>query len=93
LSAGTPAARAVYWNVTKLRMNLLRLALLGLLAGGAAQPELFGPAANAFDRVHGRLDMARLFAAAVRLPGGQVLVTGGYGAGAAETNRAWMYTP
>ena len=64
-----------------------------LLAGGAAQPELYDPAANAFAPVSGRLDVARLFAAAVRLPGGRVLVTGGYGPGVAETAQAWVYTP
>ncbi len=64
-----------------------------LLAGGAAQPELFDPIANAFERVEGRFDLPRLFAAAERLPGGQVLVTGGYGVGAVETAGAWVYTP
>ena len=64
-----------------------------LLAGGAAQPELFDPAANAFELVPGRLDVARLFAAAARLPGGRVLITGGDGLGAPETAAAWLYTP
>ncbi len=64
-----------------------------LLAGGAVQPELFDPAADAYARVRGRLDVARLFAAAVRLPDGQVLISGGYGPGATETSQAWLYSP
>ncbi len=64
-----------------------------LLAGGAAQPEIFDPRDNAWQRADGRLDAARLFARAVRLATGQVLITGGYAPNHPETRNAWLFTP
>ncbi len=84
-------------------MNEPRYKLLGstvnlpdgsvLVAGGASTPELLGPTADAFTEVHGRLDGARLFAAAAPVDGGSVLVTGGYDERIVPTRQAWLYEP
>lgn len=63
-----------------------------LVAGGAPQAETYDPAAGTSHLVDG----ARLsgqFAAAAPLPGGRVLITGGYGSGRGPGAGAWLFEP
>jgi hypothetical protein len=64
-----------------------------LLAGGAPTAELFDPAAQAFSPVPGELAGSRSFAAAVPLPDGVVLVTGGYDETITLTDEVARYVP
>ncbi|MFQ5668816.1 MAG: Kelch repeat-containing protein [Candidatus Binatia bacterium] len=61
-----------------------------LVAGGAAQPELFHPADRIFVPVKGELDGPQMFATATRLPTGQVLVLGGYDDRIKSSASAWL---
>ncbi len=64
-----------------------------LLAGGAARPEIYDPAAAGFRPVGGAAMMLGSFSAATRLADGSVLVTGGYGQGRGATAQAWLFRP
>lgn len=62
-----------------------------LVAGGGPTLELWQPARRTF-RTVGRTGAALSFATATHLPGGDVLVTGGYDARTiAVSRRAWVY--
>ncbi len=65
-----------------------------LIAGGAAQPEIYDAASNSFRPVGGsRLD-SYLFSTATRLANGVVLIVGGYAKpGGPAVNHAWLYQP
>jgi hypothetical protein len=65
-----------------------------LIAGGAAQPEIYDAASNSFHSVGGsRLD-SYLFSTATRLSNGEVLIVGGYARpGGPAVNHAWLYQP
>lgn len=64
-----------------------------LIAGGAAQAEVFDPRRSAFTVVEGEARMRGSFSAVTVLPNGQALITGGYGQGFGPTNAAWLFTP
>ena len=64
-----------------------------LIAGGAPSAELFDPAAEAFSPVSGQLAGSRSFAAAVPLPDGVVLVTGGYDETITVTDEVARFVP
>ena len=64
-----------------------------LLAGGATRAELYDPASEKFTLVGGDAQMAGQFSASALLPGGLVLVTGGYGEGRCPRPTAWIYEP
>ena len=64
-----------------------------LLAGGATRAELYDPAAERFVIVGGDARMAGQFSAVAPLPGGRVLITGGYGEGRGPRSDAWIYEP
>jgi hypothetical protein len=64
-----------------------------LIAGGAAQAEVFDPRHNSFTVVGGEARMRGSFSAVTVLPNGQAIITGGYGQGFGATNAAWLFTP
>ncbi len=64
-----------------------------LISGGAPDAEVFDPATGAFAVVAGTPRFPGLFSAAATLPGGRVLVTGGYGSGTGPVASAWTYQP
>ncbi len=64
-----------------------------LIAGGAPDAEVFDPATNTFAVVAGAARLPGLFSAVAALPGGRVLVTGGYGVGTGPVASTWMYQP
>jgi hypothetical protein len=66
---------------------------LVLLAGGASQTELYDPRTHRFTVVASSERMAGQFSAAAPLPGGGVLITGGYGNGTGPRASAWVYRP
>ena len=82
-------------------MNLSRYKLQGttvllrngkiLIAGGAAQAEIFDPTANTFDIATGKFESMRLFATATLLQDGQVLIIGGYDENQKVSSKAWIY--
>lgn len=61
-----------------------------LVAGGAAQFELYDPAKRAFVTLAGNLNGAREFATASLLPSGDVLVLGGYDEQIQTSALAWL---
>lgn len=61
-----------------------------LVAGGAAQVELYDPSKRAFATVAGSLDGSRQFATANLLPSGDVLVLGGYDEQIRTSAAAWL---
>jgi len=64
-----------------------------LLAGGAPRAEEYDPATGRSDLVGGTVRLAGQFSAAALLPGGRVLVTGGYGEGRGPGASAWVVEP
>ncbi len=62
-----------------------------LLAGGATQVEEYSPTSGDSRLVEGEVRLAGQFSAATVLPGGRVLITGGYGEGAPPGASAWIY--
>ena len=64
-----------------------------LLMGGSAVTELYDPVRRTFATLSPGVGVARLFAAATRLPDGGVLLTGGYGTGVASSAGAWVFRP
>lgn len=61
-----------------------------LVAGGAARIELYVPAKRAFATLEGSLGGSREFATASLLPGGDVLVLGGYDEQIQTSASAWL---
>lgn len=82
-------------------MNLSRYKLQGttvllnngkiLIAGGAAQAEIFNQTTKTFEVAAGKFETARLFATATLLPNGQVLIVGGYDNNNTVSEQAWIY--
>jgi hypothetical protein len=64
-----------------------------LVAGGAETVEVFDPARNAFQLGATTSPLPGSFSAAAALADGSVLITGGYGNGAAARAGAWLFTP
>jgi hypothetical protein len=64
-----------------------------LIAGGAAQAEVFDPRRSSFTVVGGEARMRGSFSAVTVLPNGEAIITGGYGQGFGATNAAWLFTP
>jgi hypothetical protein len=64
-----------------------------LLMGGSAVTEIYDPVRRSFATVSPGVGVARLFAAAARLPDGGVLLTGGYGTGVSASAGAWVFRP
>jgi hypothetical protein len=62
-----------------------------LLAGGALQAELYNPRTGGSTLVSSASRLAGQFSAAASLPGGRVLITGGYGLGRGPRTDAWIY--
>ena len=61
-----------------------------LVAGGAAQPELWDPADQVFVPVDGELSGAQMFASVTWLVTGDVLVLGGYDERTRPSANAWL---
>jgi hypothetical protein len=61
-----------------------------LVAGGADRPELYDPDNNSFVAVQGSLGDTREFATASLLPGGEVLILGGYDGQIRTSASAWL---
>ncbi len=64
-----------------------------LVGGGAARAEVYDPAKKSFELVAGESRLAGQFGAVAPLSGGEVLITGGYGAGTAPRETTWRYRP
>ena len=64
-----------------------------LIAGGAAQAEVYDPQRGQFALVGGRSDLAGQFSAVALLSDGSALITGGYGANLRPQASAWMFAP
>lgn len=64
-----------------------------LVAGGAAEAEVYDPTSGAFLLVEGEAQMVGQFSATALLSDGRVLVTGGYGEGRGPQAGAWLYKP
>lgn len=64
-----------------------------LLAGGAAQAELYEPTGGSSSLVPGTTRLSGQFSAAALLADGRVLITGGYGPDIAPQGEAWLYSP
>lgn len=64
-----------------------------LLTGGAPLAEEYDPATGKSDFVGGAAQLAGQFSAAALLPGGRVLITGGYGSGRGPRANAWVFEP
>ncbi len=62
-----------------------------LVAGGAARAEEYDPASGEGRILDGEATLAGQFSAAAVLPGGRILVTGGYGDGKGPGPTAWIY--
>lgn len=62
-----------------------------LLAGGAAEAELYNPATNRFALVAGREPIAGRFSAVAPIGGNDVLITGGYGHDRGPQAAAWRF--
>jgi hypothetical protein len=64
-----------------------------LLAGGASMAEEYDPATGISEFVVGASQLAGQFSAVASLPGGRVLITGGYGSGRGPRADAWVFEP
>jgi hypothetical protein len=64
-----------------------------LVAGGAAQAELFDPRRSAFTLVDGDGPLTGQFSAVASLGARGALITGGYGRGSGPRAAAWVYRP
>lgn len=64
-----------------------------LIAGGANAAERYDPVTGKTGVISGAADLPGLFSAVAPLPGGDVLVAGGYGHDVSGSNRAWRYRP
>jgi hypothetical protein len=64
-----------------------------LIGGGASQAEIWNPATAESSLVRGTPRMAGQFSAVAPVPGGRVLITGGYGNGSGPRASAWLYKP
>jgi hypothetical protein len=63
------------------------------VAGGARTVEVYDPAAGTFTIADGETDFTRWYPTATLLPGGDVLIGGGYDNDSTCTRRAWLYHP
>jgi hypothetical protein len=73
-------------------MTLLRDGTV-LIAGGAADAELFDPGSGSFTLVPTSPKLAGSFSTVTPLLDGNVLIAGGYGNGTAARANAWMFVP
>jgi Galactose oxidase, central domain/Kelch motif len=64
-----------------------------LLAGGAAEAEVFDPRSGRTAAVAGATQLSGQFSAVAMTHAGQVLITGGYGNGQGPQSSAWVYRP
>lgn len=64
-----------------------------LVTSGASQAEVFDPRLMTFRRVPGQIQRAYHFAAASLLPGGDVIISGGYANDNRATPGVWRYKP
>lgn len=64
-----------------------------LIAGGSSRAELYDPVAGLFRHPSGTLGTGRSFVTATLLPGGAVLIAGGYDARIRLTAGAWLFLP
>lgn len=62
-----------------------------LIAGGAADAEIYHATSGRFELVAGDARLAGQFSAATPLADGSVLITGGYGNGGGPRAAAWLY--
>ncbi len=62
-----------------------------LIAGGAAQPEVYQPDTGRFHLMRTTAELRGQFSATARLPDGRVLITGGYGQRGGPTAQAWVF--
>ena len=64
-----------------------------ILTGGSVRMEVYDPITGTGAFVGGSARLAGQFSAAASLPGGRVLITGGYGSGRGPRADAWIYEP
>lgn len=64
-----------------------------LIAGGAAQAEVFNPVTATFTLVAGDSPLTGQFSAVAPFAPGRVLITGGYGPDRGPQDKAWIYRP
>ena len=64
-----------------------------LLAGGAEQAEVYDPATGFNTELSADVPLAGHFSATALLPGGRVLIVGGYGRPEHNQQNAWIYEP
>ncbi|MEP7345849.1 MAG: kelch repeat-containing protein [Gemmatimonadaceae bacterium] len=64
-----------------------------LIAGGAAEAEVFDPRGGSFALVPTSPQLAGSFSTVTLLRDGSVLITGGYGNGSGARANAWIYAP
>jgi hypothetical protein len=67
-----------------------------LVAGGGSRVEIYDPSTNLFSLVEGGLGVARFYSTATLLPGGEVLIIGGYldgRQGMYADRSTWVYQP
>lgn len=63
-----------------------------VVASGADRPEWFGSESRTFQVSEQAFDRRREFMTATTLPGGAILITGGYDDGIVATDRTWLYS-
>lgn len=66
---------------------------LVLIAGGAAQAEIYNPRNRTFSLLAGDYQMAGQFSAVAPLASGGALITGGYGNGSGPRSSTWLNRP
>jgi Galactose oxidase, central domain/Kelch motif len=64
-----------------------------LIGGGFRRAEVYDPQLAAFEPVEGQLDADRFYSTATLLPGGEVLIAGGYSYDIKATASSWIYQP
>lgn len=64
-----------------------------VIAGSGARVEIFDPSQNSFFSANGNTGTGRIFSTVTLLPGGGVLITGGYNLGYSPTPDAWLFNP
>lgn len=62
-----------------------------LIAGGAAQAEMYDPATDTFELIPGQSQLHGHFSAVALLPDRRVLITGGYARPDSPSSGAWIY--
>jgi hypothetical protein len=89
-SPGSPLVRPRYKHIGS---SVLLPTGAVLLAGGAAEAEVFDPRSGKSAVVASATQLSGQFSAVAMTHAGQVLITGGYGSGQGPQSSAWVYRP